>query len=76
MDNPPHKHPVSKARGFFFECHLGHCGQDFVGETNKFVDSTKASLMEILAFKLDCSLPSAFLYCHLCFLACVLMDFW
>jgi hypothetical protein len=41
---------------------LGHPGRVFVGEANKFVDSAKASLMEILAFTLDYSLPSAFLH--------------
>jgi hypothetical protein len=55
---------------------LVHSGQDFVGETNKFVDSAKASPVEILAFKLDCSLPSSFLHCHFNFLSFVLMGFW
>jgi hypothetical protein len=41
---------------------LGHPGRVFVGETNKFVNSAKASAMEILAFKLEYSLPSAFLH--------------
>jgi hypothetical protein len=41
---------------------LGHPGRVFVGEINKFVDYAKDSLIEILAFKLNYSLPSAFLH--------------
>jgi hypothetical protein len=48
---------------------LGHCAQNFVGETNKFVDSAKDSPVEILSFKLDFSLPSLFLHCHFSILA-------
>jgi hypothetical protein len=41
---------------------LGHLGMVYVGEPNKFVDSAKASPMEILAFTLAYTLPSAFLH--------------
>jgi hypothetical protein len=41
---------------------LGHPGKVFVGEISKFVDSAKASPIEILAFKLDHTLPSAFFH--------------
>jgi hypothetical protein len=40
------------------------------------VDSAKASPIEILAFKLDHTLPSAFFHWHFHFLTFVLMDFW
>jgi hypothetical protein len=74
--NPPTKHPILKVRRFHLWTSLGHHGRVFVGEINKFVDSAKGRLTEILAFKLDYSLSSAFLHWHFSFLTFVLMDFW
>jgi hypothetical protein len=71
MDNPPQQTTSIKVG-----MSSGHPGRAFVGKTNKFVDSAKVSPMEILAFKTDYSLPSAFLHRHFSFLAYVLMDFW
>jgi hypothetical protein len=72
--NPPTKHPILKVRRFHLWTSLGHHGRVFVGEINKFVDSAKGRLTEILAFKLDYSLSSAFLHWHFSFLTFVLMD--
>jgi hypothetical protein len=76
MANPLHKHPVPKSRRIFPWLSLGHSGQDFVDEINKFVDLALGSHVETLPFKFDCSLLSAFLHWHFSFLALVLTNFW
>jgi hypothetical protein len=61
MENISHQGTSIKSWKDSSECHWDILAF-FVGHTNKLVDSAKASPKDILAFKLDYSLQTAFLY--------------
>jgi hypothetical protein len=58
---PPPNNQYQKLEGFF-QMSFGHPGRVFVGEANKFMDYAKSSTIEIVAFKLNYFLTSAFLH--------------
>jgi hypothetical protein len=61
MENQSHERSSTKNWKDSTECHWDILVV-LVGRTNKFVDSAKARPMDVLSFKLDYSLPTAFVH--------------